>query len=240
MQLRKTVTVLFSDIADSTSLGETLDAEVLGRVLQRYFDEVRGVLERHGGRVEKFLGDAVLAIFGVPLAREDDALRALRAGVEIRERIEHLNDEFERDLGIRLGVRTGVATGEVLVSEDRGEGFTASGDTMNVAARLEQAAAAGEILIAATTRALGGDAIVVEELEPLVLKGKAKPVDAFRLEPRASRSLALCAARRRAARRPRAGARSVARCASSRQRQGRVRPGDRGRPRRCRQVAAGP
>ncbi len=182
MQLRKTVTVLFSDIADSTSLGETLDAEVLGRVLQRYFDEVRGVLERHGGRVEKFLGDAVLAIFGVPVAREDDALRALRASVEIRERLELLNSDFERDLGIRLGVRTGIATGEVLVSADTGEGLTASGDTMNVAARLEQAAAPGEILIAATTRALGGDAITVEELEPLVLKGKAEPVAAFRLE----------------------------------------------------------
>jgi len=181
VQLRKTVTVLFSDIADSTSLGETLDAEVFGRVLQRYFDEVRSVLERHGGRVEKFIGDAVLAVFGVPVAREDDALRALRAAAEIRERLELLNDDFERGLGIRLGVRTGISTGEVLVSEGSGEGLTASGDTMNVAARLEQTASAGEILIGARTRLLGGDAIVVEELAPLELKGKAAPVVAFRL-----------------------------------------------------------
>ena len=181
MQLRKTVTVLFSDIADSTSLGETLDAEVLGRVLRRYFDDVRGVVERHGGRVEKFIGDAVVAVFGVPTAREDDALRALRAAAEIRERLELLNDDFERNLGIRLGVRTGVSTGEVLVSGEGGEGLTVSSDTTNVAARLEQTAGAGEILIGARTRILGGDAIEVEELEPLVLKGKAEPVAAFRL-----------------------------------------------------------
>ncbi len=181
MQLRKTVTVLFFDIADSTSLGETFDAEVLGRVLRRYFDEVRGVVERHGGRVEKFIGDAVVAVFGVPTAREDDALRALRAAAEIRERLELLNDDFEQNLGIRLGVRTGVSTGEVLVSGDGGEGLTVSSDTTNIAARLEQAAGAGEILIGGRTRVLGGKAIEVEELEPLVLRGKAEPVAAFRL-----------------------------------------------------------
>ena len=172
MQLRKTVTVLFFDIADSTSLGETFDAEVLGRVLRRYFDEVRGVVERHGGRVEKFIGDAVVAVFGVPTAREDDALRALRAAAEIRERLELLNDDFEQNLGIRLGVRTGVSTGEVLVSGDGGEGLTVSSDTTNIAARLEQAAGAGEILIGGRTRVLGGKAIEVEELEPLVLRGR--------------------------------------------------------------------
>ena len=112
---------------------------------------------------------------------EDDALRALRAAVEIRERLELLNEELERELGIRLGVRTGVSTGEVLVSEGAGEGLTASGDTMNVAARLEQTASAGEILIGARTRMLGGDALVVEDLAPLELKGKAQPVEAYRL-----------------------------------------------------------
>lgn len=181
MQLRKTVTVLFADIADSTSLGESLDAEALERVLRRYFDEVREVVVRHGGTLEKFIGDAAVAVFGVPTTREDDALRALRAAAEIRDRLEVLNEEFERDLGIRLGVRTGISTGEVLVSEASGEGLTASGDTMNVAARLEQTASAGEILIGARTRTLGGDAIVVEEIAPLELKGKAQPVEAFRL-----------------------------------------------------------
>ncbi len=135
VQLRKTVTVLFSDIADSTSLGETLDAEVLERVLRRYFDEVGGVVERHGGRVEKFIGDAVVAVFGVPTAREDDALRALRAAAEIRERLELLNDDFERSLGIRLGVRTGVSTGEVLVSGDDGERASPSRATRRTSPR---------------------------------------------------------------------------------------------------------
>ena len=181
MELRKTVTVLFSDIADSTSLGERLDAEALRRVLGTYFEEVRVVVERHGGTVEKFIGDAVVALFGVPITREDDALRALRAATEIGERLEDLNDEFERGLGIRLGIRTGVSTGEVLVGAGGGDGFTTAGDTMNVAARLEQSASAGEILIGKETRALGGDAIVVEDVGPLELKGKADLVEAFRL-----------------------------------------------------------
>jgi class 3 adenylate cyclase len=181
MERRKTVTVFFSDIADSTSLGESLDPEAHRRVLGRYFEEVRAILERHVGTLEKFIGDAVVAVYGVPSTREDDALRALRAAAEIRDRIESLNEDFERELGIRIGVRTGVHTGEVVVGEPRGDGFTASGDTMNVAARLEQAAASGEILIGAETRLLGGDAIVVEPLPPLDLKGKAQQVEAFRL-----------------------------------------------------------
>jgi class 3 adenylate cyclase/tetratricopeptide (TPR) repeat protein len=179
--VRKTVTVLFCDIVDSTVLGETLDPESLRRVVGTYFEECRAILERHGGRLEKFIGDAVVAIFGVPTTREDDALRALRAADEIRDRLEHLNADFERELRIRLRVRTGVHTGEVVVDVDGRDGFTTSGDTMNVAARLEQAAGAGEILIGAPTRLLGGDAIVVEDVEPLPLKGKTEPVDAFRL-----------------------------------------------------------
>ncbi len=165
----------------STSLGEQLDPEALRRVVGRYFDEVRRILERHGGTLEKFIGDAVVALFGVPVAREDDALRALRAAAEIRERLEVLNDEFERGHGLRIGVRTGITTGEVVVGEGAAEGFTASGDTMNVAARLEQAASAGEILVGEQTRILGGDAILVEEVAPLELKGKAERVPAFRL-----------------------------------------------------------
>lgn len=180
-ELRKTVTVLFSDVVGSTSLGESLDPELLRRVMGRYFEEVRVVLERHGGTLEKFIGDAVVALFGVPAAREDDALRALRAAAEIRERLDVLNDDFERELGIRIEVRTGVHTGEVVVGETDLEGFRASGDAMNVAARLEQSAAANEILIGSQTRALGGDAIVVADVEPLTVKGKAEPLEAFRL-----------------------------------------------------------
>jgi class 3 adenylate cyclase len=97
-ELRKTVTVLFSDVVGSTALGEALDPEAFRGILARYFDEVRRVLESHGGRLEKFIGDAVVAVFGVPVAREDDALRALRAAIAIRERLGELNDGFERSL----------------------------------------------------------------------------------------------------------------------------------------------
>jgi class 3 adenylate cyclase/tetratricopeptide (TPR) repeat protein len=179
---RKIVTVFFSDIVESTSLGEALDPEALRRVLGRYFDEVRQVLERHGGTLEKFIGDAVVALFGFPAAHEDDALRALRAAAEIRERLEVLNEDLERDFGVRIAVRTGVHTGEVVVADEgAGTGFTASGDTMNVTARLEQSARADEILIGRQTRELGGDAIVVEQTEPLLVKGKTAPLEAFRL-----------------------------------------------------------
>ena len=174
------MTVFFSDVVGSTSLGESHDPETLRNVLGRYFDEARAVVERHGGTVEKFIGDAVVALFGVPIAREDDALRALRAANELRAGLERLNDTFER-VGIRIDVRIGVSTGEVVVDETRVDGFRVSGDTMNVAARLEQSAAAGEILIGSLTRQLGGHAIGVEAVEPIQAKGKARPLEAYRL-----------------------------------------------------------
>ena len=178
---RKVVTALFSDVVESTSLGETLDPEVVRSLLGRYFDEARRVVERHGGTTEKFIGDAVVALFGVPVTREDDALRALRAADEIRARLRELNAEFERQYGVRIEIRTGVNTGEVVVGDSALEGFRASGDTMNVAARLEQAAEPDEILIGALARDLGGEAIEVDALAPLVVKGKSEPVRAFRL-----------------------------------------------------------
>ena len=180
-EVRKTVTALFSDVVGSTSLGETVDSELLRRVLRRYFEEARLIVERHGGSVEMFIGDAVVALFGVPAAREDDALRALRAASEMRTRLDALNDDFVREFGFRLDVRMGVNTGEVIVGETSLDGFRASGDTMNVGARLEQNAAPGEILIGALTRELGGDAIVVEAVERLAVKGKAESLVAFRL-----------------------------------------------------------
>ena len=98
-EVRKTVTIVFADVAGSTALGERLDPETLRRVMGRYFDAMRAVLERHGGTVEKFIGDAVMAVFGIPTVHEDDALRAVRAAAEMRERARALNDELERDLG---------------------------------------------------------------------------------------------------------------------------------------------
>jgi class 3 adenylate cyclase/tetratricopeptide (TPR) repeat protein len=176
------VTALFSDVVESTSLGEAFDPEVVRSVLGRYFEEARAIVERHGGTAEKFIGDAVVALFGVPATREDDALRALRAAEELRARLAELNEELERVHGVRIETRTGVNTGEVVVGGDAElEGFRASGDTMNVAARLEQAAEPGEILVGALTRELGGDAIEVEAVDPLSLRGKSSPVPAFRL-----------------------------------------------------------
>src|SRR5215216_1572648 len=177
-EIRKTVTVFFSDVSGSTALGERIDPESLRHVMARYFETARAILERHGGTVEKFIGDAVMAVFGVPTVHEDDALRALRAAEELRESLAGLNDELEQSYGTRLEARIGVNTGEVVTgTEER----IATGDAVNVAARLEQAAEPGEVLLGAPTLALVRAAVEVEELEPLELKGKAKPVDAYRL-----------------------------------------------------------
>src|SRR5579862_8531224 len=169
---RKTVTVLFCDVASSTALGERLDPESLRRVLARYFESVSHVIERHGGMVEKFVGDAVMAVFGVPLLHEDDALRAVRAAAEVQEAVDALAVELEHDYGVGLSVRIGVNTGEVVTgSAER----LATGDAVNVAARLEQAAERGDVLIGEQTRRLARDALDVERLEPLTLKGKSEP-----------------------------------------------------------------
>jgi class 3 adenylate cyclase/tetratricopeptide (TPR) repeat protein len=165
---RKTVTVLFCDVTGSTGLGEQLDPEALRSLLARYFERMKGIVEGHGGSVEKFIGDAVMAVFGIPLVHEDDALRAVRAAAEMR-------DAFA-DLGI--SGRIGVMTGEVVTgTEER----LATGDAVNVAARLEQVAQPGEVLLGATTLALVRNSVDVEELPPVELKGKRAPVLAYRL-----------------------------------------------------------
>ena len=165
---RKTVTVVFCDITGSTALGESVDPEALRAVLARYFERMKSIIERHGGTVEKFIGDAVMAVFGVPAAHEDDALRAVRAAAEMRDALP----------GLGVHARIGVNTGEVVTgTEER----LATGDAVNVAARLEQAARPDEVLIGASTLALVRDAAEVEPVEPLTLKGKAAPVDAYRL-----------------------------------------------------------
>jgi len=171
---RKIVTALFCDVTGSTTLGEELDPEVLRGVINRYFAEFRALIEQHGGTVERFKGDSVMAAFGIPRVREDDALRAVRAAAAIRERLPAVADE----VGVVLQLRTGVNTGLVLMGE--GENL-AVGDAVNVAARLEQAAAPGEILLGAETLRLVRDAVEVEQLGPLDLKGKSEPVAAYRL-----------------------------------------------------------
>jgi class 3 adenylate cyclase len=178
---RKTVTVLFCDVAGSTALGERLEPESIRKVMGRYFDEARACLERHGGTVEKFIGDAVMAVFGIPQVHEDDALRACRAAAEIREAVLRLSKELERDFGAPFQVRIGINTGEVVAGDpDAGQALV-TGDAVNVAARLEQAAPPGEILIGRTTFDLARDAVVAEETDPLSLKGKTEALPAFRL-----------------------------------------------------------
>jgi class 3 adenylate cyclase/tetratricopeptide (TPR) repeat protein len=177
-ETRKLVTVVFADVTGSTTLSERLDPESMRGVMQRYFDEMRAALERHGGTVEKFIGDAVMAVFGIPSAHEDDALRAARAAVEMRDRLNRLNSDLQRDFGVRLENRIGIDSGEVVA----GAGETlVTGDAVNVAARLEQVAAPGEILVGEPTRRLLRDAVDAEPAGPLALKGKAEVVNAFRL-----------------------------------------------------------
>jgi class 3 adenylate cyclase/tetratricopeptide (TPR) repeat protein len=172
---RRTVTVLFADVADSTPLGERLDPESLRRVMSRWFERMSEVLERHGGTVEKFIGDAVMAVFGIPELHEDDALRAVRAGTELRQALARLNDELERDLGVHIGIRVGINTGEVVAGDGTGGQMLATGDAVNVAKRLEEAARTGEILLGEPTRKLVENAVVLEPRDELILKGKTDP-----------------------------------------------------------------
>ena len=181
-EVRKTVTVLFADVAGSTALGEQLDPETLRTVMSRYFEEMRRILERHGGTVEKFIGDAVMAVFGVPVNHEDDALRAVRAADEMLERVAELNHELGERYGTPLELRVGVNTGPV-VAGDRGSGETlVTGDAVNLAKRLEQAAPPGTILIGKATYPLVKDAVQAGPLQSFPVKGKAEPVAPFQLE----------------------------------------------------------
>ena len=180
-EVRKTVTIVRCDLTGSTALGERLDPESLRRVLRRYFDEMSAILRRHGGIVEKFIGDAVMAVFGVPAVHEDDALRAVRAASEMLGRLSSLNQELIELHGVELSIRIGVTTGDVLAGDpSQGQAFV-TGDAPNVAARLEEAAGEGGILIGAETYRLVKHAVLAERVEPLRLKGKADLVQAFRL-----------------------------------------------------------
>jgi class 3 adenylate cyclase/tetratricopeptide (TPR) repeat protein len=164
-EVRKVVTVLFCDVTGSTAMGERLDPEQLRGVMAEYFAVARAAIERHGGTVEKFIGDAVMAVFGVPTVREDDALRAVRAALELCE---------ASSLDLRIGVNTGevvTGSGETLVT----------GDAVNVAARLEQSAGPGEVLLGDATYQLVRHAVDAELMPPIEAKGKSESVTAYRL-----------------------------------------------------------
>lgn len=180
-EIRKTVSLVFTDLAGSTAMAEKLDPETVRRVMARYFTLMSSILERHGGVVEKYIGDAVLAVFGIPKLHEDDALRAVRAAVEMRDQMAVLNAELQADDGVALAVRTGVNTGEVVAGDPgSGQAFV-SGDPVNVAARLEQHAGAGEILIGPDTYRMVRNAVVVEPVGPVEAKGKSEPLRPYRL-----------------------------------------------------------
>jgi class 3 adenylate cyclase/tetratricopeptide (TPR) repeat protein len=180
-ETRRVVTVVFADVIGSTALGERLDPEALRRVLSRYFDAMAAVVEAHEGTVEKFIGDAVMAVFGIPQLHEDDALRAVRAAADMNVALVELNAELERDHGVGLAARIGVNTGEVVAGDPSTGQRLVTGDAVNVAARLEQMAQPGEVLLGDMTHRLVKDAVEVEPVRGLDLKGKAEPVPAFRL-----------------------------------------------------------
>src|SRR5262249_33391651 len=179
-ELRRSISIIFADLVGSTVLGESLDAEALRDVTGRYFDTMRTAVGRHGGTVGKFIGGAVVAVFGVARVREDDALRAVRAAADMRASLTALNDELQRDLSIALQIRIGVNTGEVIVGESRAGGSPATGDAVNVAARLEQAAGPGEVPIRGSTLPPVRGLVPAQPVGPLTLKGKAGPAAAWR------------------------------------------------------------
>src|SRR5438046_1704333 len=170
---RKTVAVLFCDLVEFTAASDHADPEDVRARIRPYHARLRREVERFGGTVEKFIGDAVMAVFGAPMAYEDDAERAVRAGLRILEAIADLNEE---DAELSLAVRVGVESGEAVVALDarpeRGEGLVA-GDVVNTASRLQGAAPVGGVLVGPETYAATQQVFDYEALRPMVLKGKA-------------------------------------------------------------------
>ncbi len=181
-EIRRTVTLLFSDLKGSTALGERLDSEALHEVKERYFDAMAAQITRHGGKIEKYIGDAIMAVFGLPVAHEDDALRAVRAAAGMQAELRRVNADLQARYGVTLGNRTGINTGEVVANDDpKADQKLATGDAVNLAARLEQAAPENEIYLGQETWKLVRDAVQVEPVEPLELKGKSERIPAWRL-----------------------------------------------------------
>jgi class 3 adenylate cyclase len=176
---RRVVTVLFVDLVDFTGMAQRLDPEDLKRVQAPYFHRVRTELERFGGHVEKYIGDAVMGLFGAPVAYGDDVQRGVLAAFAIRRAIGELNDEEELDLQVRIGVNTGEAFVELGARTSAGEGM-ASGDVLVTSFRLQQAAPAGEIVVGEATYRATKRSIDYAELPPVTAKGKDQPVPAWR------------------------------------------------------------
>src|SRR5262245_14799444 len=174
---RKFVSILFVDLVGSTASADGADPEDVRARNQLYYDDVRGRIENHGGTVEKYIGDAVMAVFGAPLASNDDAERAVAASRSILEGIAELN---ARHPGLDLAVRAAVCTGEAMVTIDASpEDTLATGDVVNTASRLQNAAPTSGVIVDAETRRLTVHAFGYEELPPVVAKGKGEPIPAW-------------------------------------------------------------
>jgi class 3 adenylate cyclase len=177
---RRFVTILFADLTGSTALGEQLDPERLRVLLGDYFNAMAEVIESWGGTVERFVGDAVMAVFGIPTLHEDDSERALRAALAMHGKLAELNPEVEERHGVRLEVRIGVCSGDVIAGTG-GDQLMVTGDAVNVAARLQQSAEPGEVMVGERTYLAARGAFAFEEVGYKSLKGKALPVTAWRL-----------------------------------------------------------
>ena len=181
---RRLVTVLFADLTGFTALAEALDPEEVRALQNDLFRELSGAIERYDGFVEKFVGDAVMAVFGAPHAHEDDPERALHAALLMHERVAHLSERWEPRVGRPLALHVGVNTGPVVagtIGAGSGGAYAVTGDTVNTASRLQSAAASGETLVSPFTRQLTGHAFRLVRAGEIAMKGKSQPLATFRL-----------------------------------------------------------
>ncbi len=188
---RKIVTVLFADLSGSTPLGEKLDPEELRSILGGYFRQLAREIQRFGGTVDKYIGDAVMAVFGAPVSHDDDPERAVHAALAMLGAIQAENEALERKYGVRLSLRIGVNTGEVvagLLAGDVQGAYTVVGDAVNTAQRFESVAPLNTVLVSESTYRLARRAFLFETLPPVTLKGKSEPVPAYRAIARERRA----------------------------------------------------
>jgi adenylate cyclase len=178
---RKPVTVLFADLVGSTELATRQNPERLRAMLAAFFDEMREQIQTFGGSVEKYTGDAIMAVFGVPRVNEDDAERAVRAALAMRQGLEQLNPLFEGEYGVRLDLRVGVATGEAVAAAGAADQFMVTGEVANLAARLQSAAEGAGVVVSEETCRVLDPLLEAEPMRGLVLKGFPRPVTAYRV-----------------------------------------------------------
>src|SRR4051812_3793324 len=180
-EVLREVTVVTSDLKGSTALGERLDPEALREVLNRYFTVMRAVFESHGGTIEKFIGDAIVAVFGLPFRHDDDPLRALEAAAESQRALATLNDELEQGWGVRLVVRTGVATGEVTFGKAESGQHVLLGEPVDTSTVMEQNSPPQDVLVHGSTKAHAGSQAEFEAHDPVSPKGSTDLLEAWRL-----------------------------------------------------------